>query len=76
MKFFKRDIPEQLNNASGIYRITNEVTGKVYVGKTHSFRKRYTLYKSCFKKQDIRGINEYFLNSEAERFRNRLAKGS
>lgn len=63
MKFFKRDIPEHLNNASGIYRITNEVNGKVYVGKTHSFRKRYTLYKACYKRQDIRGINEYFLNA-------------
>lgn len=63
MKFFKRDIPEQLNNASGIYKITNNINGKIYVGKTHNFRKRYTLYKSCFKRQDVHGINEYFLNS-------------
>lgn len=63
MQFFKRDIPEHLNNASGIYKIVNNINGKIYVGKTHNFRKRYTLYKTCFKRQDVRGINEYFLNS-------------
>lgn len=52
-----------VNNNSGIYKITNLVNGKVYVGKTVNFRKRYNVYKSAFNKQDVRKINEYFLNS-------------
>jgi group I intron endonuclease len=63
MKFFKKEIPVELNNASGVYKITNEINGKVYIGKTVNFRKRYGTYKAGYKRQDVRAINEYFLNS-------------
>jgi len=63
MLFFKKDIPVELLNSSGIYKIVNMINGKVYIGKTINFRKRYTNYKCKFKNQDVRGINEYFLNS-------------
>ena len=63
MEFFKKEIPVELNNASGIYKIVNGVNGKVYIGKTINFRKRYANYKAGYKKQDVRKINEYFLNA-------------
>lgn len=61
--FFKNHIPENIKNKSGIYKILNLVNGKVYIGKTINFRKRYVAYKGAYKKQDKRKINEYFLNS-------------
>lgn len=48
---------------SGIYKITNLINNKVYVGKTNNFYKRYYCYKSAIKRQDINKINQYFLNS-------------
>lgn len=48
---------------SGIYKITNLINNKVYVGKTNNFYKRYHAYKTAIKKQNINKINQYFLNA-------------
>lgn len=50
-------------NKSGIYTITNPFNGKVYVGKTKCFWKRYHNYKSDFKHKRDRTINQYLMNS-------------
>lgn len=63
IKFFTNLIPESDRKLSGIYKITNTINGKIYIGKTVNFQKRYTAYKGAFKKEDIRKINPYFLNS-------------
>lgn len=63
MEFFKKIIPEEHKNSSGIYKITNTVNGKIYIGKTINFRKRYERYKSAYKRRDVRHINQYFINS-------------
>lgn len=62
-EFFKNLIPDCDKKLSGIYKITNTANGKVYIGKTVNFQRRYTSYKGAFKKEDIRKINPYFLNS-------------
>lgn len=62
-KFFENMIPESDKKRSGIYKITNKLNGKVYIGKTKHFQKRYVSYKGAYKKEDTRKINQYFLNS-------------
>lgn len=62
-KFFINVIPERDKKLSGIYKITNTINNKVYIGKTINFQKRYIAYKAGFKKKDVRKINQYFLNS-------------
>jgi group I intron endonuclease len=62
-EFFKNLILDCDKKLSGIYKITNTINRKVYIGKTINFQKRYTSYKGAFKKGDIRKINPYFLNS-------------
>ena len=52
-----------VGNKSGIYTITNLVNGKLYVGKTVNFRRRLTIYNSAVRQQDVRKINQRFLNS-------------
>lgn len=56
-------VSEKLPDTCGIYKITNKVNGKVYVGKTTNFRKRRNCYVSDFNKQKIDKINQRFLNS-------------
>lgn len=63
IEFFKNLIPDCDKKLSGIYKIRNTTNGKVYIGKTVNFQRRYTSYKAAFKKEDIRKINPYFLNS-------------
>lgn len=48
---------------SGIYLIRNKVNGKVYVGKTKNFKKRFYQYEYDFRNQRIEHINQYLLSS-------------
>lgn len=61
--FFINLIPDSDKKLSGIYKITNTINDKVYIGKTVTFQKRYNAYKGAFKKEDETKINPYFLNS-------------
>lgn len=53
----------KLPKSSGIYMIENKINHKKYIGKTISFYKRYHTYKTAFKLQSIKKINQRFLNS-------------
>lgn len=62
-QFFLNEIPPEKRNSGGIYKIENLVNGKVYVGKTVNFRKRYVSYKSSYLNKTPRQINAYFRNA-------------
>lgn len=47
----------------GIYRIRNKVNGKLYIGRTKSFKRRFQQYIYDFNNQRIDHINQYLLNS-------------
>lgn len=47
----------------GIYKITNTVNGKVYIGRTICFYKRSAQYTADFRSQNSHRINEYLLKS-------------
>lgn len=47
----------------GIYKITNTVNGKCYIGRTKCFYRRSSQYRTGYRKQDFKYINEYMLNS-------------
>lgn len=61
--FFVNEIPAEKRNSSGIYKIENKINGKVYVGKTVNFRKRYVSYKASYYNRTERQINSYLMNS-------------
>lgn len=61
--FFVNEIPAEKRSSSGIYKIENKINGKVYVGKTNNFRKRYTRYKSSYYNRAERQINSYLMKS-------------
>lgn len=48
---------------TGIYKITNIVNGKCYIGRTKCFYRRNSQYRTGFKKKSVKHINEYMLNS-------------
>jgi len=48
---------------SGIYKIQNLTTGKVYIGKTKCFYKRYYQYVSDVRNKSKERINSYLLNA-------------
>lgn len=52
-----------LKNKSGIYKITNLVNNKVYIGKTKCFHKRIYQYLYDIKHERTNHINAYLLNS-------------
>lgn len=58
MKYEARD-----GNICGIYRITNTVDGKIYVGKSKRLRPRYRQYVRDFEKQAAYHMNRYLLNA-------------
>ena len=62
-KFFVNEIPPDKKNSGGIYKIENLINGKIYVGKTINFRKRYVSYKSSYFNNTPRQINAYFRNA-------------
>ncbi len=61
--FFVNQIPADKRNCGGVYKIENLLNGKVYVGKTVNFRKRYVSYKSSYFNNTPRQINSYFRNA-------------
>lgn len=50
-------------NKSGIYKIVNKINGKVYIGKTKDFYKRYHQYLHSIKTRNQRKLNNHLLNS-------------
>jgi group I intron endonuclease len=52
-----------IKNKGGIYMIVNLINGKIYIGKTKNFYKRYYQYLYDIKKQRSDHINDYLLNS-------------
>jgi group I intron endonuclease len=50
-------------NKSGIYKVENIVNGKVYIGKTKNFYKRYHQYLYDIKSKNTNRINRYLLAS-------------
>lgn len=48
---------------SGIYKIVNKINGKVYIGKTKNFKKRWSQYGYDFKFKRTDHINDHLLNS-------------
>lgn len=48
---------------SGIYKITNKINGKIYIGKTKDFYKRYYQYVSDVRNFNNNRINQHLMNS-------------
>lgn len=48
---------------TGIYKITNTINGKIYIGRTSNFNRRYVQYLYDFENQRSRSVNQHFLNS-------------
>ena len=48
---------------SGIYIITNEINGKVYIGRSNNFYRRCHQYRYAFRTRKIKHINQHFLNA-------------
>ena len=61
--FFVNEVPAEKRNSSGIYKIENKINGKIYVGKTVNFRKRYVSYKASYYNRTERQINFYLMSS-------------
>lgn len=59
MKFIENDN----KTLGGIYKITNLINKKVYIGRTKNFKRRYGQYLYDFKFRRIKNINVYLLNS-------------
>ena len=47
----------------GIYKITNVVNGKVYIGRTSNFYKRHHQHLTAYRRQDSTKSNQYLINS-------------
>lgn len=60
MKF---NVSDDLKHACGIYKIENTVDGKVYVGKTVDFYRRYHQHVYTYRKAVKRGANRYLYNA-------------
>jgi group I intron endonuclease len=49
--------------ASGIYKITNKIDDKVYIGKTKNFKKRWQQYHYDYTNRRSRSLNSYIMNA-------------
>lgn len=49
--------------SAGIYKITNEVDGKVYIGKTKNFKNRWRQYQYDYENRRSRSLNSYIMNA-------------
>lgn len=58
-QFIKYNIPKEYKTSSGIYRITNTINGKFYIGSTNNFRRRYRDYKCDYNKEKLHNIYLY-----------------
>lgn len=47
----------------GIYKIKNKVNGKLYIGRTKNFQRRFKQYEYDFRYRRLNHINEYLMNS-------------
>jgi len=56
-------INKNIKHECGIYKITNIINGKCYIGRTADFYRRYHQYKYGFNSRKVKYINEHFLNS-------------
>ena len=56
-------ISHTFKGSSGIYKITNTVNGKCYIGRTKCFYRRSYQYDKAVRDRNIKHINEYMLNS-------------
>lgn len=52
------NVPRELKHASGIYKISNNIDNRIYVGRTNDFKKRYFSHKYSFA----------YLNGKIKRF--------
>lgn len=52
------DVPKELRYESGIYKISNDIDNKIYVGRTINFRKRYLSHRYSFQ----------YLNGKIQKF--------
>lgn len=48
---------------SGIYKITNTIDSRIYIGKTKNFRNRWRQYKYDFENKRSRCLNSYIMNA-------------
>ncbi len=48
--YFVFDIPKEYQHCSGIYKITNDKTKYIYVGRTNDFKERYLNHFYAFTK--------------------------
>lgn len=51
------------SKVSGIYKITNNIDGKVYIGKTKNFKNRWRQYLYDFENKRVRCLNSYIMNA-------------
>lgn len=56
-------ISNSFKDLGGIYKITNTVNGKCYIGRTKCFYQRCNQYIHDFYKRNINHINDYMYNS-------------
>lgn len=56
-------INKSFKDLGGIYKITNTVNGKCYIGRTKCFYQRCGQYIHDFNKRNINHINDYMYNS-------------
>lgn len=56
-------ISTENRGCSGIYKITNLINGKVYVGRTRNLYARCSQYISGFRNHDLNRVNEYLMKS-------------
>lgn len=56
-------ISNSFKDLGGIYKITNTINGKCYIGRTKCFFQRCNQYIGDFNKRNIKHLNDYMINS-------------